>query len=238
MADTNLVPSEQLSSFDMSLIRFKPFELNPRKITEEKFKQLAESFEHLGDISCIVINHDGQIICGNQRDDILRVSIRPENVIIEKTYDTPTRTGTIAYGHVLGRNNEKYKIRFVKWDDTQATVANIAANKMGGDFDMEALANYLPSADLLQSGFSDNEVLAITFSQESVEKAFEQSPGKKKLSLTVQGLQIPMTNEECDMIEAYVLQYSLNTGTNEGVFEKLMQEFEEAISAIIENTQN
>lgn len=110
---------------------------NPRKLSPHQRKLLKESLEELGDLSGIIhdVNSD-QIIGGNQRSSV--ININKCKIEIINTYDKPTSTGTIAEGFVIWKN-ERYAYRKVKWTEKQCERANISANAMGGDWDIQTL---------------------------------------------------------------------------------------------------
>jgi hypothetical protein len=109
----------------------------------------------LGDLSGIIhdLNSD-EIIGGNQRSKIME--IKPEMVTIVEKYATPTKTGTVATGFIT-YNGEKYAYRQVSWTQKQCEKANIVANKAGGSWDMEILANQFELDDLKDWGFENKE---------------------------------------------------------------------------------
>jgi len=63
-------------------------------------------------------------------------------VVIEQKYKKPTKTGTVAEGYIL-LNGERFKYREVSWDAVKEKAANIAANKLAGEFDKGRLASWM-----------------------------------------------------------------------------------------------
>jgi hypothetical protein len=134
----------------------KNYYKNPRNITEKQLVDLKKWLEELGDISGIV--HDlnsNELIGGNQRS---RVLMKEEyGTQITESYEIPTETGTVALGYILWKG-ERYNYRQVRWTPQQCEKANIIANKAGGTWDTDMLANTFELADLSAWGFADWEL--------------------------------------------------------------------------------
>lgn len=133
----------------------KNYHKNPRILTEKQAKLLKRDLTELGDLSDIVhdINSD-EIIGGNQRSTIMDVN--DCEIEIVKEYDPPTKTGTVAEGYIHWQG-ERYTYRRVKWDKKRCEKANIVANKAGGTWDFETLANEFEINDLTDWGFEEWE---------------------------------------------------------------------------------
>lgn len=113
---------------------------NPRTVTPDKLKALKKAIEEFGDLSGIVFNRKtGQLVGGHQRTNVLDAASAIE---ITKKYSKPTRTGTVAEGHVTSRG-ERYAYREVAWDKHREIAANVAANKGAGEWDLPQLAEWL-----------------------------------------------------------------------------------------------
>lgn len=137
---------------------FQEYHKNPRKITEKQFSDLERSILEFGDLSAIVRNRrSGQVISGNQRSRIFKKHENDCEIVIERTFETPTKTGTVALGYVKFFD-ERFPFREVDWTPEQEEVANIAANKMGGFFDFDILANQFDPEFLLRGGFEEFEI--------------------------------------------------------------------------------
>lgn len=135
----------------------QPYHKNPRKITKAQHELLSSSLAEFGDLSGVVVNiRTGEVIGGNQRSSIFKREDAKIEII--ERYDTPTKTGTTAIGYVIF-GDEKYAYREVDWDEKTAESANIRANKIGGIFDFDILANEFDMELLMQSGFSEDELL-------------------------------------------------------------------------------
>lgn len=113
---------------------------NPRKITKERLEALKASIEKFGDLSGFVYNKRSEtLIGGHQKGKIIPKSSK---IVIEKTYDEPTKCFTIAEGYVdIG--GEKFKYREVFASPEWEAEAVLAANGHGGEWDIPLLNIYL-----------------------------------------------------------------------------------------------
>jgi site-specific DNA-methyltransferase (adenine-specific) len=135
----------------------KKYHKNPRTLTEKQFNLLQRDLKELGDISGIIHDIDtDEIIGGNQRSEVF--DINNCEIEIAKEYKRPTKTGTIAEGFIIWEG-EKYSYRKVKWTEKQCEKANIVANKAGGNWDFDVLANDFEVDDLLDWGFDESELV-------------------------------------------------------------------------------
>lgn len=131
---------------------------NPRKITEAKLEQLRTNLGELGDLGCFIYNRSSkQTVGGHQRGKVFGAS----KVFITRTYAKPTKTGTVAEGHILYRG-ERHKYREVEWDSSREKLANLAANKGAGEWDEEILGEWFKElsktdSDLAVSMFDEEE---------------------------------------------------------------------------------
>ena len=130
-------------------------------------EELATWLRELGDLSGIVhdLNSD-QIIGGNQRSKV--IDINNCKISIEHKSSRPDKQGTVGLGYVIWEG-KRYSYRQVRWTKKQCEQANIIANKAGGDWDMELLKKYFKEADLLDWGWSDDELDGL-FEQEEKKK--------------------------------------------------------------------
>jgi site-specific DNA-methyltransferase (adenine-specific) len=134
----------------------KTYHKNPRQITERQFKDLEKWLEELGDLGGIVhdLNSD-EVIGGNQRArvfDILKAESAP--IVLTDEFDPPTKQGTVALGYIQWRG-EQYGYRQVRWTARQCEQANVVANRAGGGWDWDVLANEFKMGDLLEWGFTE-----------------------------------------------------------------------------------
>jgi DNA modification methylase len=115
----------------------RPAAYNPRKITDADLETLKKSMQKYGDLSGIVVNvRTGNMVGGHQRIKHLD----PFWKIVKRPYRD--KTGTVAIGHIetpFGR----FSYREVSWDRRNERAANLAANKIQGDWDNEKLAPVL-----------------------------------------------------------------------------------------------
>lgn len=139
----------------------KNYHKNPRKITDKQRADLKSWLRELGDLSGIVhdLNSD-EIISGNQRSNVIdinrcEIDIGPEHL--------PDEQGTVAMGYVVWEG-QRYNYRQVRWTEKQREKACIVANKAGGGWDKEILASDFEMDDLLEWGWSEEELLDLDFS--------------------------------------------------------------------------
>ncbi len=147
---------------------------NPRKITSEKKAQLLESIKKFGDLGGIVFNKKTEkIVSGHQRTSVIPSDAK---IVINKKYETPTSTGTIAEGHIE-YNGEKYSYREVYWDEKSESEALLSANKSGGEWDfdlLKILVADVPDLDLGLAGFNLDEISFIL--PPATPKSVEEKP--------------------------------------------------------------
>jgi hypothetical protein len=139
---------------------------NPRSISKHDFENLKQSIDRFGDLSGVVFNvTTQQLVGGHQRVKAFEALQATKQVVITKRYDTPTPRGTVAVGYVT-MNGELYSYREVQWDADFEKAANIAANRIQGEFDKDLLAEMTyeisqleNSADLLNmTGMAADEI--------------------------------------------------------------------------------
>ena len=153
----NILTLKRKENGKMELSDLKSFSDNPRTLTQKQHDLLKRNLIELGDLSGII--HDlnsGEIVGGNQRVKIFCEVLNPKIIITER-YDWPTQTGTVALGYVE-IDGEKFSYREVRWTKKQCKKANIVANKAGGVWDFNILANAFELDDLLDWGFGDWEL--------------------------------------------------------------------------------
>lgn len=131
---------------------------NPRKITDKKLRMLLKSMKEFGDLSGIVFNvRTGRVIGGHQRLKHLDPTWS-----IEKETIAEDSVGTVATGWIetpFGR----WTYREVDWPGEKEIMANVAANKHGGEFDYPLLKDLVVSIDdgskdLELTGFDNDEL--------------------------------------------------------------------------------
>lgn len=168
--------------------------LNPRKITPEQLKMLADSLRRFGDLSGLILNvKTNHLVGGHQRTKVLGSA----PVEITKRYETATANGTVAEGFVIFEG-ERYTYREVSWDEHTENAAMIAANKHGGDWDFPMLSTLLLELD---TGAFD---LALTgFSAQELERMVRgvKVEGKDEIE--------PLSKEEMDLLPAHIRMVQL-----------------------------
>ena len=131
----------------------KNYHKNPRTITDKQFSDLQQWLTELGDLSGIVhdLNSD-EIVAGNQRGRVFDIN-QCEIVLVEE-YAEPDQQGTVAVGHVTWEGH-RYGYRAVRWSAKQCEKANVVANRAGGEWDFDVLANEFELGELLEWGFTE-----------------------------------------------------------------------------------
>jgi len=123
-----------------SLDTLKPSDYNPRTMSREDFKSLVNSMTRFGDLSGVVKNNSsGQLVGGHMRLEAFKKLKKPEIVITQK-FEEPNENGTVAVGYIKVANGEQFAYREVFWDEGIEKAANIAANRIQGEFNLDQLA--------------------------------------------------------------------------------------------------
>lgn len=113
---------------------------NPRLINKHDFESLKRAIIEFGDLSGVVFNvRSQQLVGGHQRVQSFKAMSGEKHIKITHRYEQPTAVGTIAIGHI-DFNGEKYTYREVDWAADRELAANIAANRIQGQFDLDLLA--------------------------------------------------------------------------------------------------
>lgn len=147
----------------LKISSLKPNPRNPRTISPEKIEQLKKTLLEFGDLSGFVYNRKSrQVVGGHQRQAALP---KDSEVVIERTYKKPTRTGTLAEGYVLFEG-ERFQYREVDWPKKKEMAANLAANKGAGEWNYQTLGEWMQ--ELGTDGFD----LDLTLFDENERKGF------------------------------------------------------------------
>lgn len=138
-------------------------EYNPRTISKQDFKNLYDSIGQFGDMSGLVFNRrTGRIVGGHQRKEAYLK--HGGKIELTETLDEPNEVGTVARGHVL-IGTEKFVYRVVDWPQQKEKLANLAANKIQGDWDDEKLAALIyelkDAPELPEAGFTIKEITEV-----------------------------------------------------------------------------
>lgn len=111
---------------------------NPRTISDTDFANLQQSIKEFGDLSGIIFNIRTQrLVGGHQRREAF-AHLGADQINITQRFPEPTSVGTVALGHVF-YNGEQYSYRAVDWPESKELAANIAANRITGEWDLEKL---------------------------------------------------------------------------------------------------
>lgn len=142
----------------MEITDLKKYHKNPRKITAKQHEFLEESMKEFGDLSGVIVNkRTGELIGGNQRTSIFQKHAAEVQIVRNETLETPDAQGTLATGYIVFRGS-KFNYREVDWDTEKEARANIIANKAGGFWDNDLLANEFDEELLMSAGFEDFEL--------------------------------------------------------------------------------
>ena len=134
----------------------KQYHKNPRQITHRQYGDLEKWLAQFGDLSGITHNlSSDETITGNQRCRV--IDINECEIVIEHKLDEPDEQGTVGLGYVIWQGN-RYNYRQVVWDERTAEAANIIANRAGGSWDFDVLADQWHLPDLLEWGFEESDL--------------------------------------------------------------------------------
>lgn len=185
---------------------------NPRTISKQDFESLKNAIVEFGDLSGIVSNiTTGELVGGHQRVEAFKSLGKNAQIEIAQRLDQPTRTGTVAIGFVI-MDGERYAYREVEWDKTRQQAANIAANRISGEFDVNLLAEVTyqiqkMNPDLLErTGQSEAEVKKLMQSIGVIESDDPQDEQKSPDDDDKNELVFALTSEQSELV-ADVLQY-------------------------------
>lgn len=123
---------------------------NPRILTSQQAEHLKDSIEKFGIVDKPAINLDGTIIGGHQRLAILKK---------------------------MGQKEIEVYVPDRQLEEKEVDELCIRLNRIHGEFDYDALANNFEVIDLLEWGFSENE---LDFSIDVLESDDNQEKCKKQ----------------------------------------------------------
>jgi DNA modification methylase len=158
---------------------------NPRKISKEQLAILGRSMKEYGDLSGVVFNTEtGHLVGGHQR----LKHLDPAWEIVKANHTD--KTGTTAAG-VIETPWGRISYREVKWPEAKEKAANLAANKMGGDFDFHGVTAILKELDGLNfdldmTGFLKDERLSLMGAGEGLTDP-DEVPAPPKKAITKMG---------------------------------------------------
>lgn len=141
----------------------KTYHKNPRKITAEDREILKKGLLEFGDLSGVVLNkRTGELVGGNQRTSLFKEEAERCTIEITEEFKKPTTQGTVAHGYIVythaNGENEKFSYRVVDWNEAKEMKANLLANKAGGMWDFDLLANEFEIDLLREVGFKEFEL--------------------------------------------------------------------------------
>jgi hypothetical protein len=112
---------------------------NPRRMSKHDAAALNNSIRQFGDLSCVVFNvRTQQLVGGHQRLEIMKRIGDNKQVQISHRQE-PDDVGTVALGYVV-IGTKQFAYREVDWPIEKQKAANIAANRIQGEFDLDLLA--------------------------------------------------------------------------------------------------
>ena len=117
------------------------WEKNPRQLSKHAAEHIQKSIEKFGVVDPLIINLDNKIVGGHQRKLILKLITDPE---FEVDVRIPDRLLT----------------------DEEVEELNIRLNKNVGAWNWDTLANEFEVDDLLDWGFSEEELIGMSFDAE------------------------------------------------------------------------
>lgn len=198
-------------------LKFDP--RNPRTISEHDFEALKKSLKTFGDLSCIIKNRTtGELVGGHQRVRALMSQGKGSVTIIEQ-FDEPNSVGTIALGYVqLAGSDERFKYREVVWAPEVQHSANIAANRITGEFNLDQLAeltyelqNFDPDLANLtgQTTQEINKLLAMVGQGPDIDLPDGEKEGFEQMTFT-------LSREQAEKVQA-AISHVKQTKTFEGL---------------------
>jgi hypothetical protein len=154
---------------------------NARKMSDASRAGLGVSMETFGELGMVFNDRTGQWVSGHQRHERLLAAGASECV----------RTGSEGYIE-HPKTGERFRVRFVDWDETKQRMANLVANnpKISGEFTEDALAQLKELED--EAGF---ELLALDELEKELGEATSGPPG---------GVQFPEYGEDAANDVKYV----------------------------------
>lgn len=139
--------------------------INPRTINQKQRNELKKSIKKFGQCYPISINKEGKIIDGHQRYDVIKS---------------------------LGIESIKVAIPDEEINEEEEKELAIRLNKNVGSFDVDLLGNYWEAQDLIQWGFTMEEL--------GVESVPFQEEAPKRFNINISCVD----NDQLEMIEKYI----------------------------------
>jgi len=128
---TKPVATSDATEIRVPLTALAPDPDNPREMSEEARTGLGVSMETFGELGMVFNDRTGQWVSGHQRLERLRAAGAVECV----------RNGADGYIE-HPKTGERFRVRFVDWDETKQRMANLTANnpRISGSYTDAALA--------------------------------------------------------------------------------------------------
>jgi hypothetical protein len=128
---TKSVAASDATEIRVPLTALAPDPDNPREMSEEARTGLGVSLETFGELGMVFNDRTGQWVSGHQRLERLRAAGAVECV----------RNGADGYIE-HPKTGERFRVRFVDWDETKQRMANLTANnpRISGDYTETAMA--------------------------------------------------------------------------------------------------
>lgn len=152
-------PATQALADTLTLDALAPNPANPRKPwTDEQDDAFRRSLEKFGDLSGIIRNlTTGQLVGGHKRVAAFHAAASTRVVRVPQE---PDAQGTVAHGYVIV-DGSRFAYREVQWTPEQETLANLAANRWGAEWDWQRVSESLQAIgamDLTLTGFNPEEL--------------------------------------------------------------------------------
>lgn len=125
---------------------------NPRRLSKHDGQSLSESISAFGDLAPVVFNvRTQQLVGGHQRVEIFKRFQVERHVTITERFEQPDEVGTVALGFII-IGTKRFAYREVDWPESKQKAANIAANRIQGEFDQDLLAQVNYEISQLENG--------------------------------------------------------------------------------------
>lgn len=198
----------------------RPATYNPRKMSHKDAAALRKSIDELGDLGGIIKNiQTGNLVGGHMRLQQFAAMGGAEIIYTWRTTETPGPSGTTGLGYIIHpKTAERFSYRETMWPIEKEKVANIAANRISGEWDYDALAqidyelSQMSDADeLLKLTGQDNKEIEKLLAGIGVEPNGEEQPDEIGSDpKDSDKLEFRMTHEQREVVEE-ALGYILNT---------------------------
>lgn len=159
---------------------------NPRTMSKHDAASLRAAILEFGDLSGVVFNtRTQQLVGGHQRIATFKQMDGDKKIVLTQHFEPASKVGTTALGYVqLGA--EYFGYREVDWPADREIAANIAANRIAGDWDLDLLNEHNQwlaenNPDLLKkTGQTDAEISRLMGDGPADDD--EQKDGRQSLS--------------------------------------------------------